>query len=136
MSSFYLSLYNHKITASINESLFFKNLPGKMSHLNEQDKLTLDAEITMQELETIILKGKNNKSPGTDGFSNEFFLIIWPHINMILLKLMKSYRDKGTIDQNQNMGIITCIPKGGKLRSELKYWRPITLLIYIYIYNI
>ena len=132
MHSFYQSLYNHKNTTGINESLLFKNLPGKMSHLNEQDKLTLDAEIPMQELETIILKSQNNKSPGTDGFSNEFFRILWPHINMILLKLMKSYRDKGTIDQNHNMGIITCIPKGGKLHSELKNWRPITLLNSLY----
>ena len=29
-------------------------------------------------------------------------------------------------------GIITCIPKQGKLRNDLKNWRPLTLLNYIY----
>ena len=30
------------------------------------------------------------------------------------------------------MGIITCIPKGDKLRNKFKNWRPITLLNSIY----
>ena len=29
-------------------------------------------------------------------------------------------------------GTITCIPKGGKIRNELKNWRPITLLNSVY----
>ena len=32
------------------------------------------------------------------------------------------------------MGIITCIPKGGKLRNDLKNWRPLTLLNCTYKY--
>ena len=29
-------------------------------------------------------------------------------------------------------GVITCIPKGGKLRNDLKNWRPLTLLNSVY----
>ena len=32
------------------------------------------------------------------------------------------------------MGTITCIPKGGKLRNDLKNWRPLTLLNCTYKY--
>ena len=78
------------------------------------DKINLDKDITIPELQTIILKSKNNKSPGLDGFSNQFFKDFWPDFNIILLKLMNSYREKGCIDENQNMGIITCFPKRGE----------------------
>ena len=35
---------------------------------------------------------------------------------------------KGSLSRDTLMGTITCIPKGGKLRNELKNWRPLTLL--------
>ena len=45
---------------------------------------------------------------------------------------MKSYRQKNTLNAAQLEGTITCIPKGGKVRNNLKNWRPITLLNSIY----
>ena len=45
---------------------------------------------------------------------------------------MRFYKDTGTISKSQNRGIITCIPKGNKLRNNLENWRPITLLNSIY----
>ena len=83
-------------------------------------------------MHSIVFKSKSNKSPGPDGFSNEFFKVFWPEIGTVLLKLMNSYWETGCIDKHQNMGIITCIPKRGKLRNELRNWRPITLLNSIY----
>ena len=41
---------------------------------------------------------------------------------------MNHYRNKGELNKHQISGIITCIPKGGKMRNDLKNWRPITLL--------
>ena len=36
------------------------------------------------------------------------------------------------MNKTQTSGLITCIPKGGKTRNDLKNWRPITLLNSIY----
>ena len=94
--------------------------------------MTLDSDISMEELGNIVKKAKNNKSPGPDGFTNEFYKIFWPNIKNLLLKLLNIYKHKGQINPAQLEGIITCIPKGGKLRNNLKNWRPITLLNSIY----
>ena len=45
---------------------------------------------------------------------------------------MNSFGNRGVIEESKISGIITCIPKGGKLRNDLKIWRPITLLNSIY----
>ena len=49
-----------------------------------------------------------------------------------LLKLMNFYRERKFPNKAQTSGVITCIPKGGKTRNDLKNWRPITLLNSIY----
>ena len=132
MFSFYQTLYNSVPTINIEDSTRFKNISQNMPHLNEAEISNIEKEISLPELHSVILKSKNNKSPGPDGFSNEFFKTFWPDISTLLLKLLNAYREKGTIDEHQNLGIITCIPKGGKLRNNLKNWRPITLLNSVY----
>ena len=73
-----------------------------------------------------------NKSPGPDGFTNEFYKKNWSILRILLLSLMNSFFKKKSISQNHLMGAITCIPKGDKIRNKLKNWRPITLLNSIY----
>ena len=45
---------------------------------------------------------------------------------------MNHFFKEKSISSNHLMGIITCIPKGDKLRNKLKNWRPITLLNSLY----
>ena len=92
----------------------------------------VEKEITLDELSNIVKKSKNNKSPGPDGYSNEFYKVFWPTIKILLMKLLNSYRNKNIVNPAQLEGIITCIPKGGKVRNILKNWRPITLLNSVY----
>ena len=42
--------------------------------------------------------------------------------------MLNHYRENNAINPSQLEGTITCIPKGGKIRNNLKNWRPITLL--------
>ena len=69
----------------------------------------MEKEISEEELKTIVYKSKNNKSPGPDGFSNEFYKKIWTQIRILLLKLMKFYRARGELNKAQTNGIITFI---------------------------
>ena len=131
MRRFYQSLYNSKQVKPLDES----NLSGFSSHFNilsDDERVALDAEITEGELKTQVFKSGLNKSPGPDGFTNEFYRVLWSKIKTLLLNLMRHFFEQKHINQNHLMGIITCIPKGDKLRNKLKNWRPITLLNSIY----
>ena len=71
---------------------------------------------------------KNNKSPGSDGLTTEFFKFFWGDLGYFLLQSINFGLQKGELSITQKQGIVTCIPKGDKPRQFLKNWRPISLL--------
>lgn len=71
---------------------------------------------------------KNDKSPGTDGFSAEFFKMFWVDLGDFLFRSLLFSYGKGILSHTQKQGIITLLPKGNRLKEYLKNWRPITLL--------
>ena len=131
MRNFYGSLYQKRTHIDL-EGTSFADIKSKLTKLDGDEKSELDKDISICELYNVIKNSKNNKSPGPDGFTNEFLKIFWNKIKYLLLKLLKTYRLKGKINESQLNGTITCIPKGGKLRNNLKNWRPITVLSSIY----
>ena len=133
MRKFYGRLYQKEDNIDISESSL-RNIENNLPKLNKMDKENLEKDISLDKLGYIVKKSKNNKSPGPDGFTNEFYKIFWPNLKIILLKLLNSYRKKKLINPSQLNGTITCIPKGGKIRNNIKNWRPITLLNSIYKY--
>ena len=76
---------------------------------------------------------KNNKSPGLDGFTVEFFCkFFWVDIGHYILHYLNYGYRTGSLSITQKQGVITCIPKPNKSRVYLKNWRPISLLNVIY----
>lgn len=75
---------------------------------------------------------KNNKSPGSDGFTAEFFKFFWNDIGVFIVRSLNEGYRKGEFTSTQKLGIITCIPKGDKNREQLQNWRPISLLNVVY----
>ena len=131
MGKFYENLYKARDTQDINTTIY-NNIANNFPQLNNEEILEMEKEISEDELRNIVYKSKNIKSPGPDGFSNEFYKIFWTQIKTLLLNLMKFYRERGELNKAQTNGIITCIPKEEKIRNDLKNWRPITLLNSIY----
>ena len=72
-----------------------------------------------------------NKSPGLDGLSLEFYQMFWADIEHILVKALNENFVNGTMSNSQKVGVISLIHKKGE-ESDLKNWRPITLLNYDY----
>ena len=71
---------------------------------------------------------KNDKSPGIDGYTVEFYKFFWVDIcNFLIRSINQAHRD-GQFSISQRRGMITCIPKEGKSKLYMKNWRPITLL--------
>lgn len=75
----------------------------------------------------------NNKSPGSDGFTTEFFSnFFWKQLGHFIVRSFNFGYEKGELSVTQKQGIITCIPKEGKSKFYIKNWRPITLLNVVY----
>ena len=123
---FYADLYSSKDTIPLKDSKY-ANLLQNLPKLSDNDKNRLETQYSLVELQTAIKTSKLNKAPGPDGYSNEFFkyflneLQHW--IYRYIIEAIKNNFSKLALD-----GVITCIPKQGKLRNDLKNWRPLTLL--------
>jgi hypothetical protein len=78
-------------------------------------------------LEDIVNALTNDKSPGPDGFNNEFIECCWPIIGDDIFSLISDFYN-GTIDlESINFSFITLIPKIDNPMNAGDFW-PISLL--------
>ena len=78
--------------------------------LSDSDSLKLEGEITYNEIAPALKNMKNEKSPGNDGFTAEFFKFFWPDMGHYILKSLNDGYRKGNLSITQRQGVITCIP--------------------------
>ena len=127
---FYKNLYEEQQTEEIDTetAMLLETLPK----LIEEDADSMIGDITKQELLEALKNTKNEKSPGTDGFTAEFIKFFWADIGDYIVKSINKGLQLGKLSISQREGLITLIPKGDKSRQHLRNWRPITLLNVIY----
>ena len=75
---------------------------------------------------------KNEKSPGSDGYTSEFFKFFWKDLGKFVFRSINYGYNKGELSVTQKQGIITCVPKGDTPNQFMKNWRPISLLNTVY----
>ena len=63
---------------------------------------------------------KNEKSPGLDGFSIEFFKFVWIDSGVFVLRSLNYGHESGSLSITQKQSFITCLPKPDKNRNYLK----------------
>ena len=127
---FYKDLYKE---VNLENDVSVNSILGENENkLSDKDSKELEGEIFYSELGFALKNMKNNKSPGLDGFTVEFFKFFWTDIGQFILQSLNYGYRNGSLSITQKQGVITCIPKQNKSRINLKNWRPISLLNVIY----
>jgi hypothetical protein len=130
--TFYKNLYSAPIKNN-NEKIeeqqaanYFKD--ETIPKIGEHEKATCESDITQHEISIALKDLQNGKSPGSDGFTPDFYKFFWPVIkNVVFQSIMQADKNKHlSIDQKR--GVINLIPKKNKDPRLLKNWRPISLL--------
>ena len=62
----------------------------------------------------------DNKSPGVDGLSAEFYKLFWNYIKGLLLKSYRESLNTNSLSICQKQGVINLIPKPHKELTDLK----------------
>jgi exonuclease III len=121
---FYKNIYSSKTLNTSNINFFKEN----MQKLNDENSTKCEGKITEDECRLAINEMKNNKSPGSDGLTVEFYKQFWPELKDYYVNSINYSFEKGELTELQKQGIITLLPKPGKDLNELSNWRPISLL--------
>ena len=121
---FYKNLYAGRNVIDCN----LENLKNKAVILTEEEKNQTEGELTLEEIEYAIKNLSNNKSPGPDGFTAEFFKCFREELSTFILRSANCGFAKGKLSISMRQGSIVLIPKENKPKRFIKNLRPISLL--------
>ena len=100
----------------------------ELPKLTYEEQLSLEHELSLEEIKKVLVSFEKNKTPGEDGFTVEFYETFFDMLQNDLLNSYNEAFQNGKLSISQRRGIISLIPKEDNDLSELTGWRPITLL--------
>ena len=95
--------------------------------LNENQ--TLKCAITESELLKALTFMDNDKSPGKDGITKEFYIKFWDVVKEPLCASIQQCFIVGELSTSQKQAIIKLVENKDRDKRFIKNWRPISLLI-------
>lgn len=125
--NYYKTLYSQPQNENnLEMDTFFASL--RLPSVSEEENKTLISEITIEELNSAISRFKASKSPGTDGFTAEWYKALREQLTPILLRTFNWILQEKKIPPSWREAIISLIPKEGKDKLECGNYRPISIL--------
>jgi len=87
--------------------LFITNVPK----ISENGRFICDETITIDECSKALSRMNVNKSPGTDGFTVEFYKYFWDDIKHYVFESLQHAFVSGYLSCEQRRGVLRLIPK-------------------------
>ncbi len=122
---FYSKLYSSEDVDKVKQTellnLINKTIPGELKDECEEP-------LTLDELKFSAKTMKKNKSPGGDGLTAEFYLNFWEHLGPVLHMVVTSMQSEDVMARSMRKSVISLFYKKRGDKTELKNYRPISLL--------
>lgn len=125
IEKFYAQLYSFQ---NISDNTINNYLSNFMPpQLNNIQKDNIGDFITESEVDFALGKLNDNKSPGHDGLTAEFYKAFRYSLKSILANLYNNIYLNNALPDSMKIGIITLIYKNKGSNTDLTNWRPISL---------
>ena len=111
---FYSNLYQAKEVEDVDLVTLLDH--SDIPKLTPEKSIILEGPLSVDEVYSMLKTMKNNKSPGQDGFTVEFYRFFWQHLKTFIVTSLNYAYFKGKLSHSHKIGIITLIPKGNKPR--------------------
>ena len=128
IEKFYSALYkNDDLNPStILLDSFLEN--PEIPRLTAEDAHICGGKFTADECFKSLQLFENNKSPGEDGLTVEFYKTFWNTVGNLMVESLNYSYDHGELSSSQKRAVITLIEKKDKERRNISNWRPISLI--------
>ena len=127
LKRYFMHKYSRKVNVNPEScDLFLDTIATPV--LTQNDLQLCEGLITEGEVYTALTSMKNNKSPGNDGLSKEFYICFYPELKDHLVNCLNSCYYYGLLSNSQKQAIIRLIEKPGKDIRFVKNWRLISLI--------
>lgn len=123
---FYSNLYTSDPCIDLQAMDKFLN-KCKLPSLNQDERDSLNEDISLEELKCTVNSLKSGKTPGPDGLPSEVYKKFNDILSPYLLRTFEGALVTG-LPATFNEAVITVIPKKGKSTEEVEGYRPISLL--------
>ena len=124
---FYQHLYNEKQNVSEDSICNFLNdliVPS----LTMEQSLSCKGNLKEKGIYNSLISFENNKSPGSDGLTKEFYCTFWDDIKGTFMKLLKESKQLKCLYASQRQAIVKLLEKPNKDKRHISNWRPMSLL--------
>ena len=127
ISLFYKNLFHENLSFSKTDlQNYLKTVSNPVLSKEQQD--SCEGEITEKELLKALKSMANDKSPGKDALSKEFYETFWTDIKTFFTSSIKKSKEIKELCLSQRQAVIKLIEKKGRDKKFIKNWRPISLL--------
>ena len=109
IQEFYEDLYSSEISTSQEQFDLFTRNPI-FPKLADEDREEIEGPLTRDERKSVIELFQENKSPGEDGFTVEFYKYFFDSVGSYLLESLNAAYEVGKLSISQRLGVITLIP--------------------------
>lgn len=111
LKDFYEDLYDNKDPDTDVDKLhnFTENLI--IPKLSNYQQLFCEGQLTNTECYNVLVQLKNNKSPGNDGLTAEFYKHFWPVLGNLLVDSLNTAHITGKLSNSQRQAVIRLIEK-------------------------